>query len=168
MPCWWVGWWLWRAGCISQDTYLLYVIYFKIKQNLYSILNLVGARMFCELRFPFVSFITLVALEWSLQGMCLHVALQLTRRSTTVVALVTFERLFFCVHPHHVFFQLGSCVHEYSHIWHLCGFSPECDFLCLSSVPASVVLYSHWLQLYSFSPVCCLIWVLRLEAWLHE
>ena len=26
MPCWWVGWWLWRAGCISQDTYLLYNI----------------------------------------------------------------------------------------------------------------------------------------------
>ena len=25
MPCWWVIWWLWRAGCISQDTYLLYV-----------------------------------------------------------------------------------------------------------------------------------------------
>ena len=25
MPCWWVSWWLWRAGCISQDTYLLYV-----------------------------------------------------------------------------------------------------------------------------------------------
>ena len=24
MPCWWVGWWLWRAGSISQDTYLLY------------------------------------------------------------------------------------------------------------------------------------------------
>ena len=26
-PCqliWWVGWWLWHAGCISQDTYLLY------------------------------------------------------------------------------------------------------------------------------------------------
>ena len=23
---WWVGWWLWRAGCISQDTYLLYCI----------------------------------------------------------------------------------------------------------------------------------------------
>jgi len=21
----WVGWWLWGAGCISQDTYLLYV-----------------------------------------------------------------------------------------------------------------------------------------------
>ena len=25
VPCWWVGWGLWRAGCISQDTYLLYV-----------------------------------------------------------------------------------------------------------------------------------------------
>ena len=24
VPCWWVGWWLWRAGCFSQDTYLLY------------------------------------------------------------------------------------------------------------------------------------------------
>ena len=24
VPRWWVGWWLWRAGCISQDTYLLY------------------------------------------------------------------------------------------------------------------------------------------------
>ena len=24
MPCWWDVWWLWRAGCISQDTYLLY------------------------------------------------------------------------------------------------------------------------------------------------
>ena len=26
VPRWWVGWWLWHAGCISQDTYLLYVI----------------------------------------------------------------------------------------------------------------------------------------------
>ena len=25
VPCWSVGWWLWRAGCISQDTYLLYM-----------------------------------------------------------------------------------------------------------------------------------------------
>ena len=24
MPCWWVDWWLWHAGCISQDTYLLF------------------------------------------------------------------------------------------------------------------------------------------------
>ena len=29
VPCWCVGWWLWRAGCISQDTYLLYwVVYY--------------------------------------------------------------------------------------------------------------------------------------------
>ena len=27
VPCWWVGWWLWRAGCISQDTCLLYVLH---------------------------------------------------------------------------------------------------------------------------------------------
>ena len=27
VPCWWVGWWLWRAGCISQDTYLLYLYF---------------------------------------------------------------------------------------------------------------------------------------------
>ena len=27
VPCWWVGWWLWRAGCISQDTYLLYIFF---------------------------------------------------------------------------------------------------------------------------------------------
>ena len=26
VPCWWVCWWLWRTGCISQDTYLLYGI----------------------------------------------------------------------------------------------------------------------------------------------
>ena len=25
VPCWWVGWWLWRVGCIWQDTYLLYL-----------------------------------------------------------------------------------------------------------------------------------------------
>ena len=28
VPCWWIGWWLWRAGCISQDTYLFYIIIF--------------------------------------------------------------------------------------------------------------------------------------------
>ena len=34
MSCWWVSWWLWRAGCISQDTYLLYCI-FCFFQSLY-------------------------------------------------------------------------------------------------------------------------------------
>ena len=27
VPCWWVGWWFLGAGCISQYTYLLYIIY---------------------------------------------------------------------------------------------------------------------------------------------
>ena len=27
VPCWLVGWWLWRAGCILQDTYLLYDVF---------------------------------------------------------------------------------------------------------------------------------------------
>ena len=27
VPCWWVDWWLWRTGCISQDTYLLYMLF---------------------------------------------------------------------------------------------------------------------------------------------
>ena len=26
VPCLWVGWWLWCAGCISQNTYLLHYI----------------------------------------------------------------------------------------------------------------------------------------------
>ena len=29
VPCWWVGCWLWRAGCISQDTYSFYVFALK-------------------------------------------------------------------------------------------------------------------------------------------
>ena len=32
VPCWWVGWWLWQAGCISQDTYLLYIVDKRKKQ----------------------------------------------------------------------------------------------------------------------------------------
>ena len=34
VPCWWVGWWLWRACCISQDTYLLYINIIHLKNNL--------------------------------------------------------------------------------------------------------------------------------------
>jgi len=29
VPCWWVGWWLWRASPISQDNYLLYIVQFR-------------------------------------------------------------------------------------------------------------------------------------------
>ena len=33
VPCWWVGLWLWRVGCISQDTYLLYLFTLLMKYN---------------------------------------------------------------------------------------------------------------------------------------
>ena len=36
VPCWWAGWWLWCAGCISQDTYLLYSLQFLENVNLFS------------------------------------------------------------------------------------------------------------------------------------
>ena len=29
VPCWSVGWWLWREGCISHETYLLYQDYYS-------------------------------------------------------------------------------------------------------------------------------------------
>ena len=29
VPCWWVSWWLWRAGCILQDAYLLFITWCK-------------------------------------------------------------------------------------------------------------------------------------------
>ena len=34
VPCCWVSWWLWRAGCISQDTYLLYFCNFQFSDDL--------------------------------------------------------------------------------------------------------------------------------------
>ena len=36
VPSWWVGWWLWRAGCISQDTYLLYLLDNSLNQSKWS------------------------------------------------------------------------------------------------------------------------------------
>ena len=63
----------------------------------------------CEVNFPFEGSITLVALEWSFQGVRLHMTLQDARTSTSVVALVALERLLCCVHPHHVNFQITSC-----------------------------------------------------------
>ena len=62
VPCWWVGWWLWRAGCISQDTYLLYgfccesglVLHKKRKSKRYKVtksnssLSLSAYNLFCR------------------------------------------------------------------------------------------------------------------------
>ena len=48
---------------------------------------------------------------WTIEPLArvrLHVALQMTRRSASIIALVTLEWLFSCVHPHHVIFQLTS------------------------------------------------------------
>ena len=45
VPCWWVGWWLWRAGCISQDIYLLYNYYSNQGVSEMSIFSLVRFRI---------------------------------------------------------------------------------------------------------------------------
>ena len=64
--------------------------------------------MFCELAFSAISFAALVALERLLPSVRPHVLLQVTRRSASVVALVTLVWLFSCVLPHHVNFQIAS------------------------------------------------------------
>ena len=67
VPCWWVSWWLWRAGCISQDTYLLYYITMTTKTKitwlriscpievdwLFSAMEAVDAEVDCWLGLPF-------------------------------------------------------------------------------------------------------------------
>ena len=36
VPCWWVGWWLWRAGCISQTPiYFIFIILDERKINVF-------------------------------------------------------------------------------------------------------------------------------------
>ena len=65
--------------------------------------------MFCEISFIFVSFAASVALETPLPSVRLHVALKITRRNASIVALVTLVGLFPCMDPHHVIFQMTSC-----------------------------------------------------------
>ena len=65
--------------------------------------------MLRELVLSCVRFAALVALERLLPSVRHHVALQVTKRSASVIALVTLERLFTCMLPHHVPFQLTSC-----------------------------------------------------------
>ena len=66
-----------------------------------------GPRMSCEVPLQRESFITSVALEESLPSVRLRVLLQITRRSASIVALVTIERLLSGVLPH-VNFQSTS------------------------------------------------------------
>ena len=65
--------------------------------------------MSCEFRLRFVSFLALVALEWSRHHVCSHVAFQMARVGGSIVALVTFERPLSCVLLHHVIFEITSC-----------------------------------------------------------
>ena len=69
----------------------------------------VNSQMACQTSLALVSFCALVALERLFPSVRYHVALQITRRGTSVVALVTLVWLFSCVVPHHVIFQLTSC-----------------------------------------------------------
>ena len=64
--------------------------------------------MSCELALSFVSLVALVALKRPLSGVYPHVALQITRRRASVVALVTLVWLFSCVLTQHVPFQITS------------------------------------------------------------
>ena len=72
-------------------------------------LGIMNSEMSCEIVLSYVSFAASVALEWlSHSSVRHHVALQITRRSTSVVTLVTLVWLFPCVLPHYVNFHLTS------------------------------------------------------------
>ena len=68
----------------------------------------VDYHMFRQLVFPCESFATFVALERSQPRVRPHMALQMTRRSASIIALVALEWLFSCVIHHHVNFQFTS------------------------------------------------------------
>ena len=71
-------------------------------------LGRVNPEMFCEPALLSGRFAALVAPEKLLPRVRPHVALQMTRRSTSEVALVTLVWLFSCMLPHHVLFQIAS------------------------------------------------------------
>ena len=66
--------------------------------------SIVYFQMFCEVNLMLVSFAASV-----LPRVRPHVAVQITRMSASIIALVTLERLFSCVIPHHMLFQITSC-----------------------------------------------------------
>ena len=65
--------------------------------------------MSCQMRLRFVSFLALVALEWSRHYVRSRVDFQMARLGGSKVALVTFEWPLSCVLPPHVVFQLTAC-----------------------------------------------------------
>ena len=64
--------------------------------------------MSCQLALSFVSLAALTAFERLLPSVRLHMALQITRRSASEVALAALVWLFSCVLTHHVYFQIAS------------------------------------------------------------
>ena len=72
-------------------------------------LNHVHFDMLFESSLCFVSLGALVTLEGSLPSVRPLVPQQMTRNSESIVALVTFERLFSSVLPHYMDFQIASC-----------------------------------------------------------
>ena len=84
--------------CVSPDALVALII----RSNM-------NFAVFYKILLLFVSFVALVAVEWPLHGMRPHVALQITSCSASIVALVTFERLFSgLVLSHDVNFQINS------------------------------------------------------------
>ena len=81
---------------VSSDWLLLSSIIFKSNMNFV---------VFFKISLICVSLAALVALEWSLASVRPLVSMQITRSRASIAALVTFERLFFCMLPHYMFFQ---------------------------------------------------------------
>ena len=75
---------------LSADFRLVLFLYFKIRSDL----GHVHSGMFCKFVLSAVSFVALVALERLFPAVRHHVALQMPRRSASVVALVTLVWLF--------------------------------------------------------------------------
>ena len=79
-------------------------------------LGYVNPEMFCKTAPLSISFAALVARERLLPSVRRHVALQVTRRSASEVALVALVWLFSCMLTHHVNFQIaGCCAGELAH-----------------------------------------------------
>ena len=62
-------------------------------------------KMSCKTTRIDIQLAAFVALEWSLTSVRPRVTLQITSMSGCIVALVTLERLLFCVLSHYVEFQ---------------------------------------------------------------
>ena len=103
---------------------------------------------------PFESYIALVTIERPESIVLSHVTLQIARRSANIIALVAVVWFFSWMIPYHVEFQLICNNARKFALVHLLGFSPEWVLLCTLRLLELAVEYSHWLQLFDFSPIC--------------